>query len=358
MFRTTALTELLGIRLPLIQAPMAGGITTSRLITAVSNAGALGSLAAALLSPEQIAAAVAEIRAGTERPFAVNLFVLEPVQADPAQLARANALLAPIRAELGLPQPPVPERFAQDFAAQFDALLEARPPVASFTFGILDRDRMRALRQRGIVVIGTATTVAEARAWEAVGADAVCAQGAEAGGHRGTFLGDFERALIGTMALVPQVADAVRVPVIAAGGIMDGRGIAAALTLGAAGCQLGTAFLSCPEAAIPAGYKARLRQARDDETVVTRAFSGRPARGLFNDYLRRLQPHQHEFPPYPIQNALTGDIRRAAAAADRPDYLSLWAGQGAPMSRALPAAELVATLAAETEQALAARNGL
>src|SRR6185437_7134526 len=206
--------------------------------------------------------------------------------------------------------------------AQFEALLEIRPEVASFTFGILTKAQAAALRARGILLIGTATTVAEAQAWETAGADAVCAQGSEAGAHRGTFIGNFEDAMIGTMALVPQIVDAVRVPVIAAGGIMEGRGVAASLMLGASGAQLGTAFLTCPESGIPATWKTRLFEAHDDNTRVTRTFSGRPARGLINDFMVRLGPVEHDLPPYPVQNALTGPIRRAAAKANRPEFLS------------------------------------
>jgi nitronate monooxygenase len=180
----------------------------------------------------------------------------------------------------------------------------------------------------------------------------VCAQGSEAGAHRGTFLGSFEAALIGSMALVPQIVDAVRVPVIAAGGIMDGRGIAASLMLGACGVQMGTAFLTCPESGISAAWKEALRGARDDQTLVTRVFSGRYARALINDFTNRLGPVEGELPPFPIQNTLTVGIRQAAGKANRPGFQSLFAGQAACMSRGLPAAELVAVLMKETEAAL------
>jgi nitronate monooxygenase len=352
MFPKTALSNLLGIEIPLIQAPMAGVGITAELIAGVSNAGGLGSFAAAMLAPEAIRQGIAEVRARTKKPFNVNLFVLERPKPDAEKVRAALELLRPIREELGLPPAEAPAQFCEDPAAQFDAVLEAGPAVASFTFGILKDTQIAALKERSVRVIGTATTVAEAQAWEAVGADAICAQGSEAGAHRGTFLGDFDAALIGTMALVPQIVDAVKVPVIAAGGIMDGRGIAASLMLGAAGVQMGTAFLTCPESGISEEYKQLLRHSRADQTRVSRIYSGKPARGLVNEFMRRLNPVEPQIPAYPIQNALTGPIRQAARKAGRTDYMSLWAGQGVAMTRGLPAGELVATLVRETEAAL------
>ena len=340
--------ELLGVTYPIIQAPMAGGLTTPALVAAVSNAGGLGSLAAALLSPERIAAEIAAVRKLTERPFNVNLFVLESPAMEAEALRGALARLQPLREELGLPPGEVPPRFCESFPEQLEAVLEARPPVVSFTFGIVDRAVVQRLHRAGIRVVGTATHVAEALAWEAAGADAVCAQGAEAGGHRGTFLGAFEPAQVGTVALVPQVADAVRLPVIAAGGLMDGRGIAAVLMLGAGGAQLGTAFLGCPEAGTSAEWRERLQRSTDTSTRVTRVFSGRPARGLVNQFMERLRDAEQAVPDYPVQNALTAEIRAAARQRGDPEYQSLWAGQGAPLVRSLSAAELVAQLAAET----------
>jgi nitronate monooxygenase len=352
MFPATPLARLAGIEYPIIQAPMAGAASSPELVAAVCNAGALGSFAAGMASPDAIRQGIAEIRKRTSKPFNVNLFVLSRPNPDAKQVARALELLQPVREELGLPGAQVPGQYSEDNQAQFEAVLEAGPAVASFTFDILAKEQVEALKSRGSLVMGTATTVAEAKAWEAVGADMVCSQGSEAGAHRGTFLGDFQSALIGTMALVPQMVDAVRVPVVAAGGIMDGRGIAASLMLGAAGVQLGTAFLTCPESEAAPVYKAALRQARDDQTRVTRVFSGRAARGLINDFMTRLSPVEGEIPPYPIQNALTRPIRQAAAKANRPEFMSLWAGQAASMSRNLPAAELVAVLVRETIAAL------
>jgi nitronate monooxygenase len=304
------------------------------------------------MSPDTIREQASEVRARTTRPFNLNLFIAPHPTPDPAQIARALEWLRPMREALGMPAATVPEKFGEDFDEQFEALREICPAVASFTFGVLDAGRMQALKQRDIVIVGTATTVDEAKAWEAAGADAIAAQGSEAGAHRGTFLGSFEAGMVGTMALVPQIVDAVNIPVIAAGGIMDGRGIAAALMLGASGVQLGTAFLTCPESGISDVWKQALYQARDDQTLVSRVYSGRHARGIVNEFMQSLTPMQADIPPFPIQNALTSAIRQAAGKANRPEFQSLFAGQAASMSRGSPAAELVAILMQETYAAL------
>ncbi len=343
---------LFGVGLPIVQAPMAGGITTPALVAAVCEAGALGSLAAPLLSPARIREEVAAVRALTRRPFAVNLFVLD----EPGTFARdgeaaAIARLAAWRAKYGLPAQQPPARLCESFAAQLDAVCELAPAVASFHFGIPPRDRVAALRAGGTRVIGTATNVAEARAWVEAGADAIVAQGAEAGGHRGTFVGGAEEGAIGTLALVPRLVDAVPIPVIAAGGIMDGRGIAAALALGAGGVQMGTAFLACDESGAHAGWKDALAQADARGTRLTRVFSGRWARGLVNGFMQEQRVHESSVPGYPLQNALTGELRAAAGRAGDVEGMSLWAGQAAALARRLPAATLVARLVGEFEAA-------
>jgi nitronate monooxygenase len=345
-------TRSVGIAHPIVQAPMAGGATTPELVAAVCNAGALGSFAAGVVPPAAMVEGVRRIRALTERPFNVNLFVLDPPSPTAAELARAHELLAPFRAELGLGPGQTPATFCEDPRAQIEALLALAPPVVSFVFGVLDGETVARFKRAGCLVIGTATTVAEARAWEAAGADFICAQGAEAGGHRGTFLGDVEQACIGLMALVPQIVRAVRRPVIAAGGIMDGRGIAASMILGAQAAQLGTAFLACPESGIAAVWKQKVLEARDDSTRLTRAFSGRYARGIVNPFMDRMRLFQEEVPAYPVQNALTTEIRQAAAKAGRPEFMSLFAGQGAAMVRQAPAGELVQTLVEELRASL------
>lgn len=360
-WNATALSRRLGIRYPLIQAPMAGGFTSPELVAAVANAGGLGSFAAALLSPAEITAAVEQIRRLTSKPFNVNLFVLDPPNPDPGEVGRALELLRPIRDALGLPPGRPPARWCQDYREQLETLIELRVPVTSFTFGLLDRAEIERLHRSGSIVLGTATNVAEARAWAENGADAVCAQGAEAGAHRGTFLGGLDEGLIGTLALVPQVVDAVRIPVVAAGGIADGRGIAAALMLGAAGAQIGTLFLNCAEVPITPGYRWALRTACETDTRVTRALTGRYARGIVNDFIRRLDARQQEVPAYPVQNALTGEIRRAAADSNRPEFMSLWAGQAvgllARRPAGQPAGDLVAALVSETERAIRRVSG-
>ncbi|MFC5862538.1 NAD(P)H-dependent flavin oxidoreductase [Acidicapsa dinghuensis] len=346
------LAGLLGIELPILQAPMAGGPSTPKLAASVSNAGGMGSLAGGMSSPDRIREEIAATRRLTERPFAMNLFVLETPHPAPEVVEHAVKLLQPLRDELGLPPQPPITKFCESFDEQFEALLESEPAVASFTFGILSESQVEALHRRRILVSGTATTVAEARAWQAVGADMVCAQGADAGAHRGTFLDSYENSLIGTMALIPLVCDAVKIPVIAAGGIMDGRGIAAARMLGAFGVQMGTAFMLCPEAGTSQLWRDALRNGAEHPTRVSRVYSGRAARGLVNEFMLRLSPHEHEIAPYPIQNALSGPIRRAAAQANRPEFLSLWAGQGVGLCREVPAGELVRILARETQEML------
>lgn len=341
----------LGVEHAIIQAPMAGGATTPELVAAVSNAGALGSFAAAILPPQSIAGETAKVRALTQKPFNVNVFILDAPTPSQHELAQAMEWLRPIREELGLEPATAPQKFCENSREQIRALIEAAPPVVSSTFGVLDAETVSRFHDKGCLVIGTATNVAEGKAWQDAGADFVCAQGAEAGAHRGTFIGDPQRSMIGLVALIPQMADALDVPVIAAGGIMNGRGIAAALILGASAVQLGTAFLTCPEAGIPSAWKERLRRARDDETVVTRAFTGKHARALANEFIERMK--DRDVPTYPVQNALTAEIRQAAAKQARMQYFSLWAGQGAPMSRSLPAAELVRTLVEETRRVLA-----
>lgn len=347
MSRMNDLCALLGIAHPIIQAPMAGGGSTPELAAAVSNAGGLGTLAGAYLTPEQITEAIAAVRRLTDRPFGVNLFAggYEPIEGGDAR--PMLALLARHHAALGLPEPTLPALAGDPFAAQLDAVIAAGVPVFSFTFGIPGADALARLKSRGIVTIGTATTVAEARQLAEARVDAVVAQGSEAGAHRGTFLGSFEAAMVGALALVPQVADAVPVPVVAAGGIMDGRGIVAAQALGAAGAALGTAFLTCRESGIPEAYKAAIRAAQAEETTPTRAFSGRPARGIVNDFMREAHAQPDAILPYPLQNALTRPLRNAAAARGDTRFLSLWAGQGAALARDLAAGELMAALLRE-----------
>lgn len=346
----TPLTELLGIRYPIVQAPMAGP-TTPELVASVSNAGGLGSLGAALMAPDDLRAAIRDIRSRTDRPFNVNLFVWrDPAQPEPALLEAVRAALAPVRRRLGLdddallPLPPSPRALLEK---QLTVVCEEAVPVFSFAFGIPPLDEVR---RAGALIAGTATTVEEAVALEDAGVDAVVAQGSEAGGHRGSFLAPFGESMVGGLALVPQVVDRVRVPVVAAGGIMDGRGIAAALALGAAGAQLGTAFLGCPESAAHPLHKAALQRLADTGTTVTAAYSGRPARAMRTGFITDLESVLPAPLDFPLQYAQTGRINGAAAGTGDADLMFLLAGQAAALSRSLPAADLVETLVRETQE--------
>ena len=313
----------------------------------------MGTLAAGALAPDEIGPAVAAMKAATDAPFGVNLLMAPDAAPDPAEVERALERLAPWYAELGAPLPAAPNRFAHSFAGQLEAVTAAAPPVASFTFGILTRAQVDALHRAGSHVIGTATTVAEARAWAAAGADGISAQGFEAGGHRGHFLAEVEASLVGTLALVATIRAAVDLPVLAAGGIMDGRGVAAALALGASAAQMGTAFLLADEATTSAPWRRAAAGADDDATRLTRAFTGRHARGVENRFMRLMHGVQDEVPAYPVQNRLTQPLRAAAAQADDPEMISLWAGQGVTLARAGRAEDMIRRWWAEAGEAAA-----
>jgi nitronate monooxygenase len=347
----TDLLRKLGIRHPIIQAPMGGGPGTPRLAAAVSNAGGLGSLACAYLTVDGLVRDFEAARAlTTGGPLNINLFAggyHTRVDRDPSPILN---LLRDVHAELELPPPVLPDVGADPFPAQVEAVLRVRPEIFSFTFGIPPADTMQALRAAGITIIGTATTVIEATMLADAGVDAIVAQGAEAGAHRGTFAGSFEEAMVPTLELVRQIAKATNVPVIASGGIMTGGEIAAALAAGASAVQLGTAFLACPEAGTSDAYKSALLRASGEDTVITRAYSGRAARGIRNTFIELVGEREELILPFPIQNSLTRDMRSASAKRKNPEYLSLWAGTGVARLRAMPAAELIETLMAEAYQ--------
>ena len=347
----TRAAELLGIRYPIVQAPMAGA-TTPELVAAVSEAGGLGSVGAARTDPDELRATIRRIRELTDRPFNVNVFAWPPfdAEADPAGVLSA---LMPLYEEVGVAAPSevrAPFDPSTLLERQLTVVVEEKVPVFSFTFGIPPLDEVRAA---GTVIAGTATTPAEAVALERAGVDLVVAQGSEAGGHRGTFLHAFDDALIGSLVLVPSVVDAVGVPVLAAGGVMDGRGVAAALALGADGVQVGTAFLPTSESALTDVERGVLAGA--ESTVVTDRFTGRPARGVRTGLADRLADVDPL--PFPLQAVATGPVSRAALEQGRDDLALVLAGQGAPRGRSLGAAELVETLVRETEEVLAALAG-
>jgi nitronate monooxygenase len=298
------------------------------------------------MSPEQIAKECAAIRSLTDRPFGLNLFAPTDVVPTPTDVSFALEIIGRYHAELGLEPPKPPTLPTHTFDQQLDAALSGGMSVFSFTFNTLPIDVIARVKQRGVFVVGTATTVEEAKILAELGVDAIAAQGSEAGAHRGTFAGSFETSMVGTMALVPQILRAVNLPVVASGGIMNGRAINAVLKLGASAAQLGTAFLVTDECGVAESYKKLVLSSRDDATRVTRAFSGRPARGIVNRAMIEIE-NTVSILPYPYQNSLTREMRNAAAKQDRAEYLSLWAGQGAALARRMPAAMLVETLIRE-----------
>jgi nitronate monooxygenase len=327
-----------GLDKPIISAPMGGGPSTPELVAAVSNAGGLGSLAVAYQNPGQIAAEIRRTRELTNRPFALNLFAggMNPLDRPVEPMLE---ILRPIHRKFQIDPPVVPAVAGHDFEEQFKAVIAARPQFFSFTFGIPSREMMARLRSEGIVTMGTATSYAEAVLLKEAGVDAVIAQGEQAGAHRGTFTEFSEKTLVPTLDLVQQIAPLA--PVVASGGIMDARDVSAMLAAGAFAVQMGTAFLTCPESGVSPVYRQALLSADADATVITRAYSGRPARGLRNYFIELAERDQSAILPYPWQNALTRPMRTAAGKLGDPGYLSLWAGRGVTRCRALPAADLV-----------------
>lgn len=350
MWYENKVTQVLNIKYPIIQAGMAGGITTPELVAAVSNSGSLGNLGAGYMSPDQMRESIRKIKQLTDKPFGVNLFIPETPEVTEEEINKANEWLRPFREELNLPEESeVKKPNAMLFEEQIKIIIEEGVPVCSFTFGLPSKETVQKLRKENIVVIGTATTVKEAVANEEIGMDMVVVQGSEAGGHRGTFMGTFDDAMIGTMALVPQTVDYVNIPVIAAGGIMDGRGVLSALMLGAQAVQMGTAFVTSLESGAKKQHKEAILNSIEDQPVVTSTFSGKPARGIRNDFITKMESHEKELPKYPIQNTLTQSIRSEAAKQNRPEWMSLWCGQNPRASKQQSASEMISEVLSQID---------
>lgn len=345
--RAARFCERFGLRVPILQAPMAGACPPA-LAAAVANAGGMGGLGALLLDAGGIAAWAANFRAASNGEMQINLWIPDPPPV--RDRVREEAAVAAMGAWGPAPKPPGDGPWLQDFEAQCEALLAAGPAVVSSIMGLFPPGFVTKLKARGIAWFACATTVAEARAAEAAGADAIVAQGSEAGGHRGAYDATAAEAQsIGLFVLLPQVADAVSVPVIATGGIMDGRGVAAALTLGASAVQMGTAFLRCPEAGIAPAWAEAIGQTAPEDTAPTRAFSGRLGRAIRNDFVKAAPAPL----PYPLQRVITTPMREEATRSNDPGRMQMWAGQGAALARAEPAAEVVRRIWAEAEALLA-----
>jgi nitronate monooxygenase len=346
MWPDRRLLKLIKTELPIILAPMAG-VMDADLVIAAAQGGALGSLPCAMLSVEKAREQVNIIRQRVSAPVNMNFFCHRAVNADPAREARWKQRLGTYYKEFGLdPAAPINAANRAPFdAAMCELVEELKPEVVSFHFGLPDQALLARVKAAGSIVISSATIVKEAIWLEENGADAIIAQGAEAGGHRGMFLTENITEQPGTFALVPQVVDAVRVPVIAAGGIADGRGIAAAFALGAAGVQIGTAYLRCPESKVIAPARVALAQARDDSTVITNVMTGRPARGVANRVMREAGPISPDAPAFPHAATGLAPLKAAAEKLGKVDFTNLWAGQAVRLGREMPAAELTRALA-------------
>ena len=343
----TRVASTLGVEYPLIQGPL-GGFSSERLTAAVSNFGGLGSFGAVGLEPQAISDRIAEIRSLTPKPFAVNLWVsMEDegaIESDGAAFQRALSHLAPHIQAVGGTQPTFSPYKSIRFEDQVRVLLDAKVPVFSFIYGVPPKEILDEARKQGIITVGTATTPDEAGALEQAGVNLVVASGFEAGGHRGSFLRSSEDSLTGTISLVPQTVDAVKIPVIAAGGIGDARGIAAAFALGAEGVQMGTVFLACEESGAHPLHREAILSGKAGHTSLTRGFTGRLARGIHNELLQSLNQPDAEILPYPLQRALMRNLALPAQKAGKADLLALWAGQSANLARCPSVVELLESL--------------
>jgi len=346
-----SLKQLLGIELPIIQAPMAG-VQGSALAVAVSNAGGLGSLPCAMLGPDALRQELAAIQAQTRQPYNVNFFCHAPPQPDAARESAWRATLGRYYSEHGIDAASIPAGPGRvPFSAEAaDLLAEFKPPVVSFHFGLPSPALMARVKSWGAKVLSSATTVDEALWLQAHGVDAIIAQGLEAGGHRGNFLSDDLSTQLGTLALVPQIVRAVRLPVIAAGGIANAQGVAAVLALGAVAAQVGTAYLLCPEASTSALHRAALQGEAARHTALTNLFTGRPARGIVNRVMRELGPINIAAPAFPLATAAIAPLRAKAESAGSTDFSPLWSGQNASGCKAISAADMTRELAAGRAQ--------
>jgi nitronate monooxygenase len=341
------LQQLVGVELPIIQAPMAGS-QASGLAVAVSQAGGLGSLPAAMLTLDALRHELSTIRAKTDKPFNVNFFCHVPPPPDAGREAAWRGVLAPYYAEYGIDAKGIgagPGRapFSHEVADVVEAF---KPAVVSFHFGLPPEELLARLRTWGAKIVSSATTIDEARWLEARGVDAIIAQGSEAGGHRGIFLSSDLTTQTGTFALLPQIVRAVKVPVIAAGGIADAQGVAAALALGAAGVQIGTSYLLCPEATTSKVHRAALASDAAQHTALTNIFTGRPARGIVNRFIKEMGPISTAVPAFPLATSALAPLRAKAESAGSSDFSPLWSGQNATGCRAIPAGEMTHALVA------------
>ncbi|HHT7190073.1 TPA: NAD(P)H-dependent flavin oxidoreductase [Bacillus cereus] len=351
---TSRVINILQIKYPIIQAGMAGAITTPELVAAVSNGGGLGTLGAGYMSPEQIREAIYKIRERTDKPFGVNLLVTKEIQIEEEKVNNAKVLLSEVNRELRIE---VEEtlKMPKSYKEQLQVLVEEKVPVISFAFQTLDKEEVDDLKRRGIKLIGTATHVAEAKVLAELGVDVIIGQGSEAGGHRGTFIRNRKEqdAMIGTFALIPQLVAAVpHIPIVAAGGVMNGQGLVAAFALGAEAVQMGTAFLTSEESITHDAYKEAILQSTDTSTTVTRAFSGKYARGIRNEFIEKHAGKEKGLPMYPVQNVLTSKIRQEAAKQNKKEYMSLWAGQASSLARIEPAQHVVERVMKEAENVM------
>lgn len=350
MWYSKKVTQSLGIEVPIIQAPMAGGATTPELVAAVSNAGGLGSLAAGYMPPQAMREAIRKIRQLTNKPFAVNLFIPQKHKATSLQMENACLAIQQACSELQISINPLPGPYDQSLAEQLTIVISEKVPVLSYTFGILDKSFRSALQENNTLLIGCATNLREALALEDEGSHYITAQGREAGGHRGTFMGNAEESLMPLERLIPLLSKQIKIPIIAAGGIMTGKDILVALQAGASLVQMGTAFLPCTESGIPSCYKESLLSQEKDNTVLTNVFSGKLARGINNQFIDRMTKSKALILDYPIQNSLTTAMRQKAKELNNPQFMSLWAGQSAHLCRKLSVASLLKTLLDEAVQ--------
>jgi nitronate monooxygenase len=360
MWYQTKATKVLGIKYPIVQGPFGGGYSSVELTSTVSNLGGLGSFGAMSMTPQEIIDTCNAIRAKTDKPFSINLWVSNRDERlssfTEADFEKLKELFKPYFDEFAVPLPEMPKNLGPEYSEQVEALLEAKPPVFSFVFGIPSKEILVHCKDKGIKTVGVATTVDEAIAIEKAGVDAVVATGFEAGGHRVSFLGSADDSLTGILALIPQVADNVSIPVIAAGGIADGRGIAAALMLGADAVQIGTAFLATKQSNATDDHKRRLFSPDAKYTTLTRVFSGRLGRGLKSKLAVELKSKEHLLAPFPMQGLFLSSLRSAILAANKSEYISLWSGQSAPLLRYKDASELFNALIEQAEDLLAQRD--